>query len=176
MTKTLRMAMICSVLVIVGCSGARAPQEEEPEGILGQPHEKPLGGEGEGEDEGEPEPEPEPEGCTDGDFTCDGSILDYCAEGEWERVTCDDLCELDGYTSTGCTGDQCSCDGFADESCFVGADAMCACLDAIGEPCTQDDFLFLYDECWTGDFAVFCYGLYVDDGYVDCQAAAEVCL
>jgi hypothetical protein len=121
-------------------------------------------------------PAPSPS-CNEGDFSCEVDHIVACVDGDWEEYTCDDVCGSQGYTSSGCTGDQCNCDGFADEECATGVAAFCTCLESTGQSCSNDDYNAFYQECFTGAAPEFaCFADYVTNNQVDCTSAVEACL
>lgn len=115
--------------------------------------------------------------CTEGEITCQGGTLEGCVDGALEQAACDDVCGSQGYTSDGCSGDKCSCDGFLDETCALGVQAFCVCSEAAGETCDNDTFLAFYQSCWEGEQPeLACFASFVDGNQVDCASAVDACL
>lgn len=125
---------------------------------------------------------PPPESCADGELQCGGvDTIEECQNDTWSAYSCSDICELEmGFTSNGCSGDQCQCGKPIDQDCAVGVSAVCACMEAGGgTACTSNDMQEGYFACYQGDpdySFVWCYSLYVEGNTVDCDAAASACL
>ena len=71
----------------------------------------------------------------------------------------------------------CDTDPDPGDTCALGANAFCACLDGAGEPCTQADFDSFYGACNSGadNGFITCFAGYVDGDTVSCGPAIDGC-
>ena len=118
-----------------------------------------------------------PDTCNDGDFTCADSTIEACEDGELVQYGCDEVCASNGWTTAGCDGMQCACDGYLDTHCILGAQAFCVCLEATGESCDDAAMQQIYLDCFEGNAPeIDCFADYVSDNQVDCVSAVGSCL
>ncbi|MFO0636963.1 MAG: hypothetical protein U0168_29380 [Nannocystaceae bacterium] len=124
----------------------------------------------------DPNPDPSP-GCEEGSFACVDDSIEACDNGTIHEYSCADVCATQGWSTSGCNGDQCSCDGYLDQDCALGVAAFCACLEAAGVSCSDDDQQDFYLQCYLGDAPEFaCFANYVSNSQVDCVSAESACL
>lgn len=122
----------------------------------------------------------------DGEETCseegrrrcdDSQTLATCTEGGWTTQSCTSVCGDLGFSAAGCGEDTCMCDAPINETCAVGTQAFCACADAAGEPCSDEQLTAFYVNCHReGDETLTCFAGFVEGDSINCGGAAEVCL
>jgi hypothetical protein len=105
-----------------------------------------------------------------------------CVQGTWfEHLDCGEACAVDGWATGTCDPEletTCVCDGFGDAACDIGTQAFCTCLPELGAgSCDDDDIENVYLNCFSGSWDyVECFGAYLIDGVIDCNAASAGCL
>lgn len=117
--------------------------------------------------------------CTPEETACADETYQTCVDGAWQDAACDDVCAATGYASSGCADDvSCLCDEPTDTNCQNGAAGYCFCVEEAGAgTCTEDDYVGFYEGCFDGTVPeIDCFGGYVMNGQIDCQAAIDGCL
>jgi len=80
-------------------------------------------------------------------------------------------------SSAGGSGGGPAPDGGLDPTCESGVDAICTCIEASGDSCSDPQSL--YDACVANDPAaapVACFANYVSNDQIDCNAATNACI
>jgi hypothetical protein len=117
--------------------------------------------------------------CLEWDRVCVDGVQSTCLNGEWQDVTCNDVCGPFGFTSSGCeaVGNDCLCDTPDDPLCEQGAAAWCTCLDFYTDQvCSTEQFNEYFGECFDGSAPhIACVVPYFVNGQIDCDAALDVC-
>jgi hypothetical protein len=104
-----------------------------------------------------------------------------CVQGLWfEHLDCVETCAEDGWATGACDPEletTCACDGFGDATCEIGAQAYCTCLPELGGgSCDEADIENFYFHCFDGSWPdIECFGTYLIDGVIDCNAAQQGC-